>query len=261
MILTQIKCWHVGDALYDIEQVTARAPTLNLVKKSILKTGYRAYCLNARNEIETSTWYRSYLTNEKVNFYVEGSGIYKLANLDLVESEFYFEKSNLPAGYRPWIFYSWQSDHNPSRGHIKEAIQTAIETINARHPKAPLELVESTRPEDGASNIMGSIRANIDKSLLAVFDITNVAGIDASNTAAKSYPNANVVFELGYALSRKNDDQVVIVKHSRTTTFANDQSPFDFDQNRRLNYERPAQIKADLAATIVSYFERIGFMP
>jgi hypothetical protein len=200
------------------------------------------------------------LTNEKVNFYIEGSGIYKLVNLDLVEREFYFEKSNLPAGYRPWIFYSWQSDHNPSRGHIKEAIQTAIETINARHPKAPLELVESTRPEDGAGNIVDSIRANIDKSLLAVFDVTNVASIDAGNTAAKSYPNANVVFELGYALSRKNDDQVVIVKHSRASDFANDLPPFDFAQNRRLNYERPAQIKTDLAATIVSYFERIGFI-
>lgn len=260
MILTKVKCWYVGDAIYDIEQISSRPPTLDLVKKGILKTGYRAFCLSDRTAIEASTWYRTYLTNEKVNFYIEGSGIYKLVNLDLVESEFYFEKSNLPAGYRPWIFYSWQSDHNPSRGHIREAIEAAIEAINARHPKAPLELVESTRPEDGAGNIVDAIKANIDKSLLAIFDVTNVASIDATSTTAKSYPNANVAFELGYALSRKNEDQVVIVKRGRGTDFANDQPPFDFAQNRRLNYERPTKVKTDLMAMIVSYFERIGFV-
>jgi hypothetical protein len=260
VILTKVKCWYVGDAIYDIEQVSSRPPSLNLVKKSILKSGYRAYCLNDRAEIETSLWYRSYLTNEKINFYIEGSGIYKLVNLDLVENEFYFEKSNLPSGYRPWIFYSWQSDHNASRSHVKDAIDHAISIINSRHPKVPLELVESTRPEDGAGNIVEAIKSNIDKCLMAIFDVTNVCSIDSTSQNAKSYPNANVVFELGYALSRKNEEQVLIVKRNRSADFGNDLAPFDFSQNRRINYDRPAQIKNDLSEAVVSYFERLGFM-
>lgn len=260
MILTKVKCWYVGDGIYDIDQVSSRPPTLNLVKKSILKTGYRAYCLNDRASIETTSWYQSYLTNERVSFYIEGSGIYKLVNLDLVESEFYFEKSNLPCGYRPWIFYSWQSDHNPSRTHIRDAIEKAIESINARHPKAKLELVESTRPEDGAGSIVEAIKGNIDRSLLTIFDATNVTSIDPKSPFGKSYPNANVVFELGYALSRKNEEQVLIVKRNRAKDFGNDQTPFDFSQNRRLDYDQPAKLKNDLAALVIAYFERIGFV-
>ena len=136
MQITRVKCWFVGDAIYDVAQVEAQPRTLDLVKKSILKTGYRAYCLTDRSEIESSEWYRLHLTSDVVIFYIEGSGLYKLANVDLVESEFYFEKSNLPAGYQPWIFYSWQSDYNPSRSHVRDAIDSAIQIINSRNPKS-----------------------------------------------------------------------------------------------------------------------------
>jgi hypothetical protein len=48
-----------------------------------------------------------------------------------------------------------------------------------------------------------AIKTNIDRSLMAIFDVTNVSRVDAADLASKCYPNANVVFELGYALSRK----------------------------------------------------------
>jgi hypothetical protein len=260
MTITKVKCWFVPDAIYDINQVEAQAPTLELIKKSILKTGYRAFGLNDRPQIEKSEWYSSYLLNDKVFFYIEGSGIYKLVNLDLIENEFYFEKSNLPAGYRPWIFYSWQSDHNPSRTHIREGIDAAIEAINARNPKAEIEIVESTRPEDGAENIVDAIRNNIDRSLFCVFDVTNVSSIDAQDPNSKSYPNANVVFELGYSLSKKNMNQVVIVKKARTGDFANDHPPFDFAQNRRVEYTQAANGRNRVRDIIVQYFEQIDFI-
>jgi hypothetical protein len=259
MQLTRVKCWFVGDGIYDIAQVTAQSPTLDLLKKSILKSGYRAYCLTDRFTIEQSAWYRLHLISDTTIFYIEGSGLYKLANVDLVENEFYFEKSNLPAGYQPWIFYSWQSDHNPSRGHIRAGIDQAITTLNGRSPKSPLLAVESTRPEDGAGNIVDSIKLNIDRSLMAVFDITNVCKVSATDQGSKSYPNANVVFELGYALSRKRADQVLMVKKVRAGDLGNDATPFDFAQNRRIDYDRPAVATAAIAQAIVQYFERIGF--
>jgi len=95
---------------------------------------------------------------------------------------------------------------------------------------------------------------------MVVFDATNVVSLDSEVPGSKSYPNANVAFELGYSLSRKNDDQIVIVKKSRQKDFASDDAPFDFSQNRRINYEKPAQAKTAIKATIVEYFERIGFI-
>lgn len=260
MQLTRVKCWYVGDAIYDVAQVSAQAHTLDLVKKSILKTGYRAYCLTDRTVIEQSNWYRLHLISDTVIFYIEGSGLYKLSNVDLVENEFYFEKSNQPAGFQPWVFYSWQSDYNPSRSHIREGINQAIEIINSRNPKSAITVIESTRPEDGAGNIVDAIKQNIDRSLLAVFDITNVSKVITTDKASKSYPNANVVFELGYALSRKRADQVLMVKKSRSADLGDDVTPFDFSQNRRVDYDRPAVAKAEISATIVQYFERIGFL-
>ena len=260
MQLTRVKCWFVGDAIYDVAQVAAQPQTLDLIKKSILKSGYRAYCLTDRATIEQSPWYRLHLVSDAVLFYIEGSGLYKLANVDLVENEFYFEKSNLPAGYQPWIFYSWQSDHNPSRSHIREGIDQAITTLNGRNPKSRLLIVESTRPEDGAGNIVDAIKMNIDRSLMTIFDVTNVSKVSATDQNSKSYPNANVVFELGYALSRKRVDQVLMVKKVRVNDLGNDATPFDFAQNRRIDYDRPAAAKAAVSEAIVQYFERIGFL-
>jgi Predicted nucleotide-binding protein containing TIR-like domain len=260
MQLTRVKCWHVGDAIYDVAQVSAQPHTLDLIKKSILKTGYRAYCLTDRAAIEQSNWYRLHLISDTVIFYIEGSGLYKLSNVDLVENEFYFEKSNQPAGYQPWIFYSWQSDFNPSRTHIREGIDQAIEIINSRKPKSEILIIESTRPEDGAGNIVDAIKLNIDRSLMAVFDVTNISKVNANDKTSKSYPNANVVFELGYALSRKRADQILMIKKSRSADLGNDVPPFDFSQNRRIDYERPAIAKNQISETIIQYFERIGFL-
>ena len=260
MQITRVKCWYVGDAIYDVAQVAAQPQTLDLVKKSILKSGYRAYCLTDRVAIEQSQWYRLHLVSDTVIFYIEGSGLYRLANIDLVENEFYFEKSNLPSGYQPWIFYSWQSDYNTSRGHIRDGIDQAISTLNDRNPKSHLLIVESTRPEDGAGSIVDAIKANIDRSLMAIFDVTNVSKVRSTDSNSKSYPNANVIFELGYALSRKRADQVLMVKRTRTGDLGNDATPFDFAQNRRIDYERPATVKTEISETIVQYFERIGFV-
>ena len=196
----------------------------------------------------------------KALFYIDGSGIYKLANIDLTENEFYFEKDNLPVGYKPDIFYSWQSDFNQSRNHIRDGINHVINEINDnRNPKKPLEMVESTRPEDGAEDILIAIKKNIDFSLISIFDITNVASIPQDNENTKYYPNANVVFELSYALQRKRSDQIIIVKKNRDD-FPNNEVPFDFRQNRRLEYGQPAQMRTNLRQIILEQLERIGFI-
>jgi hypothetical protein len=259
MRLNKIKCWLIQTAVYDIEALAAEDTTIDLVKKSILKNGYRAYCLNDRDKIEAADWYKNYLLGEKTLFYIDGSGIYRLVNIDLTENEFYFEKDNLPVGYRSWLFYSWQSDYNASRDQIADALNETITEINEnRNPRQSLELVESTRPEDGAGDIAEAIKRNIDRSLVAVFDITNVTRVPGEGKT-KCYPNANVVFELSYALLKKRKDQVILIRRRRND-IGTDEVPFDFRQFRHIQYETAGQARDKLRNTIIQTLERIGFL-
>lgn len=261
MKFNKIKCWSIRSLIYDLPQITSEAPDLELIKKSILKNGYRAFCLNDREEIETSEWFTDHLLGVRAYFYIDGSGIYRLSNIDLTENEFYFEKDNMPVGYKPYVFYSWQSDFNQARNHIRDGINRVIAEVNEnRNPNKPLELIESTRPEDGAEDILLAIKKNIDHSLIAVFDITNVASIPQNGDNVKCYPNANVVFELSYALQRKRSDQIIIVKKNRNDLPSNE-VPFDFRQNLNLNYDQPAQLRTSLMQIVLEQLERIGFIP
>jgi hypothetical protein len=256
-----IKCWNINSSVLEVDAIIKKEHDINLVKKSILKNGYRAFFLNTREEVETSSWYHHYLQGDKIKFYIDGSGVYKLANIDLTEKELYFEKSNLPSGYKPWIFSSWQSDYNPSRGHINQALSEAITSINSsRKPRRPLELVESIRPEDGAKDIVSAIKQNIDKSLIAVFDITNVAkvmNINEEPNVDKYYPNANVIFEVSYALQRKSENQIILVKRKRDD-INNDLVPFDFQQHRHIPYKQVKELKRELTSIISNTLEKMG---
>jgi hypothetical protein len=259
MKYNRIKCWFIKTATFDRERLINTRPDLDLVKKSILKNGYRAFCLNERSEMENSEWYHNYMTGYRPLFYLDGSGLYKLVNIDLTDNELYFEKDNLPSGYRPWIFYSWQSDYNPSRSHVNQALNDIIAELNeSRNSKAPLEIVQSTRPEDGAKNIVEAIKQNIDRSLISVFDITNVATVSTDDTD-KSYPNANVVFELSYAIQRKREDQVILVRRRRDD-LKGDNVPFDFQQLRHIAYNTAGEAKTQLDRTITQSLERMGFL-
>lgn len=202
---------------------------------------------------------KNYLEGDRGRFYIDGSGLYKIANIDLADSEFYFDRQHQAVGYRPWIFFSWQSDYNPSRSHIKDVLTETIEGINNnRQPKPSFELVESTRPEDGAEDITKAIKQNLDRCLIAVFDITNVADVIANEGGViKSYPNANVIFELSYALQRKQQNQVIIVRQEREGIATND-VPFDFRQHRHIAYKTPKQLKANLKPIIIKTLESMG---
>jgi len=259
MNLIKVKCWYLRNSYFDITQLDKDSPNLLLVKKSILKNGYRAFFLNDKNEIENSDWYQQFLLGSVPYFYIEGSGLYILSNIDIAESELYFERNNKSISYKPWIFFSWQSDFSSSRNDIKDAIKYCAEEINKLNPINKIEIVESTRPEDGAKDILKAILDNINKSLLSIFDISNVSQVLQNNDKSqKSYPNANVVFELSYALSKKPVDQIIIIKKKRNDI--DDNVPFDFRQNRFLIYEEKNVLKKELLSIIKNYFERIKYI-
>ncbi len=272
---TTVKCWHVSNAIADPEEVKQNDPSFSILKKSILKNGYRGFAIEDRDTLESQEWYTPFLRGEEVRFYLDGSGVYRLANCDLTENELYFERLNVPIGHQPWIFYSWQSDHNPARSKIGKALKEAVDHINNNHsPRATLEVVEATRDEDGAGDIVQAIKKNIDLCMFAIFDVTNISqvlSIDAENGAkqskadsdvasAKCHPNSNVVFELSYALTKKNDDQILILKQNRTKDLLNDVTPFDFEHHRRVDFEQPGKLKADIQSILISYLKRRNFI-
>jgi hypothetical protein len=258
---TTVKCWYVGGAVTDLAIVKQAPPSFSILKKSILKNGYRGFVIDDREVLESQEWYSAFLLSEEVRFYIDGSGVYRLANCDLIENELYFERLNVPIGFRPWIFYSWQSDHNPSRSKIKDALNAAVNHVNEHLlPKIPLEIVESTREQDGAGNIVDSIKSNIDRCMFAVFDITNVSKVLSDDANSKHYPNANVVFELSYALVQKKADQVLLLKQKRTKDLPNDAIPFDFEQNKRIDFDAPASLRREVQSILISHLRRRNFI-
>jgi len=270
---TTIKCWHLSDTVTDPKLISAGQPSLRLIKKSILKLGYRAFAVDERVTIEAQAWYEQFLMGDEVRFYIDGSGVYRLVNCDLTENELYFERLNVPLGHKPWVFYSWQSDHNPSRSAIRKALEEAVDHINKElSPRQTLEIIESTRPEDGAKDIVDAIKDNLNKCMFAVFDITNVAPVKVATAPEKavddgskakdpkSYPNANVVFELSHALARKQPGQILLAKLKRGADFKDDRVPFDFEHNRRIDYEMPAKMKKDLKDILVTYFRSVNYI-
>lgn len=270
---TTVKCWYMPSVSADPAVLQKAEPTLQLVKKSILKNGYRAFSIQDRAVLEKQDWYPLFMGGSEVCFCIDGSGVYRLVNFDCVDNEFYFERMNVPVGHKPWVFYSWQSDFGTSRNEIKEALKEAIKYVNDNlKPRQPLELVESTRPEDGAKDIVAAIKENIARSLIAFFDITNVAQVkgegkgeaaekaDKAKAKAKSYPNANVVFEMSYALHKKQIAQIVLVKKGRKDDLNMDGVPFDFQQNRRLDYAKPDKVKKEVKDILIAYLRSINFV-
>lgn len=148
-----------------------------------------------------------------------------------------------------------------------------VDDINTnRGPKTTLELIAPSRLEDGASDIVEVIKRNIDKSLINIFDITNVTAViprkaseedgeeDGEKITAKTYPNANVVFELSYALQRKRKDQVVLVRKKRGDEMSSDSVPFDFRQHNHVPYDSPAQLRHKLNDLVTGTLERMNFI-
>ena len=255
---TAVRCWHVVEAVIEPEEVQKTPQSFSLIKKSILKNGYRGYAIEDRDVIEAQDWYEPFILGEEVRFYLDGSGVYRLANCDLTDNELYFERLLVPIGYKPWIFYSWQSDHKKSRDKIGDALKKAVEHINKNlGPRQQLEIVESTREEDGAEDIGTAIKRNLDRCLFAVFDITNVSTVGSEN--GKHYPNANVVFEMSYALAKKRHDQVLLLKQERPELNP-DEVPFDFRQNRRAKVSEPAKLATGLQKILATYLRAQNYL-
>lgn len=270
------KVWYIEEAIVDLAAIEERDVTFEIRTKSVLKNGYRALCLQDSSVIRNAAWYKEFLQRRNPKFLIDGSGVYRLVNLDVAEGELYFERANIPIGFQPTIFYSWQSDFNASRSSIREELERIVEQVNGMNPIQQLQpLLQPTRDGDGAVDLEGSIKANIERSILAVFDVTNIALVNpALNRGAggggeevqdagelqKAIPNPNVMFELSYALARKDPRQIIIVKQTRKD-FGDDAAPFDIRQIRTIKGANPASLKQLVGNAVLVALRQLRFLP
>lgn len=128
------------------------------------------------------------------------------------------------------IFYSWQSDNDDARKSLSNAIDAAIKQLKDKD-SIIVERDEATRGESGFVNIEDVVRQKIEQCDVFVCDITPVANIKRK----KCLPNANVLFELGYACSVLNSHSIIAVGQKGGWSAAN--MPFDFNHHSIVSFD------------------------
>ena len=149
------------------------------------------------------------------------------------------------------VFYSWQSDLSADRSLLKTAIEKAIRRINKDDASRHVELDEATRDTPGSPNIAETIFKKISVAGIVVADLTAIV------TEPRYQPNANVVFETGYATAKLGESRVIMVVNEAHSSIKS--MPFDLGYRRALGYtwqegddkaEARERLAADLTVAI-----------
>ncbi|GAX41006.1 hypothetical protein NIES4075_19740 [Tolypothrix sp. NIES-4075] len=212
MSIIALRAWYIED--YEpIRELEKRPPDIRLSKKSLLKSGLRADFLEESDQVKQSIWFERYLEGENIEFYIEGSGGYCVANIDLISHEIYFTKQAILAQLEPTIFLCYQTEYAFSSNALRQGLQNSLEILNLRS-RLPLTLVESYRPSDGSIRLNRTMMRKIRKSLLFIADTTAIASIDGKEIA-QLIPSPNVCIEIGYAIQSKRSEQILLAKMQR----------------------------------------------
>jgi hypothetical protein len=106
------------------------------------------------------------------------------------------------------IFYSWQSDlpKNTNWSFIETALKKAVRNIfNDDSIEVELAIDRDTQGMPGSPEIPKTVLSKIDKCDVFLCDLS----IINKRSKFRATPNPNVLFELGYALRRFNDSDLL----------------------------------------------------
>lgn len=254
MAIIALKAWYL-EKYEPIRELEKRPHDLRLSKNSLLKSGLRADFLEDSAEVKKSAWFQRYLEGEIVEFYIEGSGGYAIANIDLSSHEIYFSKQEVMANLEPEIFLSYQTEFSESSELLRDELQSIIETLN-RRSRLPLTLKESHRLSEGAVRLNSSLMRSIRQCLLFIADGTSIAEI--SNTPPLLVPSPKVCVEMGYALHSKRAEQILLVNMDRSDMPG--QFPFDLPSQNRVIFKDKNQLKKILPKTIEAQLQRFNLL-
>lgn len=245
MAIIALRAWYIEEyePIHDLEK---RPPDIRLSKKSLLKSALRADFLEDIEEVRRSDWFRRYLEGDNVEFYVEGSGGYCVANIDLISHEIYFTKQSLLAQLEPTIFLSSQTEFTKASEALQEGLKDSIGKLNQRS-RLPLKLIESPRIHEGPLRLSPAMMRKIRKCLLFIADATPVASVPSKETA-KLIPSPNVCIEMGYAFHSKRAEQIMLAQMQRNDLKG--EFSFDLQQTQILQFTNSKELNKILTATL-----------
>jgi hypothetical protein len=252
MAIIALKAWYLAE--YEpLKELEKRPHDLRLSKNSLLKSGLRADFLDDRAQVSQSAWFQRYLEGEVVEFYVEGSGGYTIANIDLSSHEIYFIKQEVMASLEPTVFLSYQEEYPDSGSLLREELQDILETLNAKS-RLPLALKESNRLSEGPIRLNSTLMRDIRKSLLFIADGTSIAQIPG--TPPLLIPSPKVCVEVGYALQCKRSEQILMAQMERSDLAG--QFPFDLPSQSRLVFQNQSQLHKTLPGLVKAQLQRFN---
>ena len=255
MAIIALKAWYLQH--YEpIKELEKRPHDLRLSKNSLLKSGLRADFLDDSQDVKSSVWFGRYLEGETVEFYVEGSGGYAISNIDLISHEIYFTKLEVMAQLEPIIFLSYQSEYNASSEALRNALSKSLESFNQRS-RLPLTLEASRRPVGEPMRLSSTQMRKIRKSLLFVADGTSVARIEGEKTPLL-IPSPNVCVEIGYALTTKRTEQILLVQMDRPELPG--RFPFDLPNYQQLVFQKPEELSQTLPSVLETLLQRYNLL-
>ncbi len=252
MSIIALRAWYI-EKYEPIPELEKRQPDIRISKKSLLKSALRADFLEDSEEVKNSTWFRRYLEGDEIEFYVEGSGGYSVANIDLISHEIYFTKQALLAQLEPTIFFSYQNEFPEASDSLREGLLDTLDKLNLRS-RLPLKLIESIRPKDAPMRLGSSMMRKIRRSLLFIADATPIATIDSGKEKPLLVPSANTCIELGYAIQSKRSEQILIAQMQRQDM--NGQFPFDLTATQIMQFQDDRELKNILPQTIENVLAR-----
>ncbi|BCX13062.1 MAG: hypothetical protein KatS3mg067_2000 [Thermosynechococcus sp.] len=131
MAIIVLRAWYLPQ--YEpLERLEQRPHDLRLNKSSLLKTALRADFLDDLETVQRSEWFQRYRLGETVEFYIEGSGSYTIANIDILSHEIYFIKSDRQAYLEPILFFS--AADSSSSDEIRTALKAFVANTPSRFP-------------------------------------------------------------------------------------------------------------------------------
>ncbi|MBF2065530.1 MAG: hypothetical protein IGS39_14090 [Calothrix sp. C42_A2020_038] len=250
MSIIALRAWYLQD--YEpIPDLEKRAPDIRLSKKSLLKSGLRADFLDDIEDVRKSIWFSRYLEGESIEFYIEGSGGYVVANIDLISHEIYFTKQALLSQLEPVIFLCYQTEYPTASEILRESLQNSLEKLNKKS-RVPLTLAESYRSKDAPLRLNRTMMRKIRKSLLFIADITPITRFDGE--APLLIPSPNVSIETGYAITSKRTEQVLLANMQRADLTG--QFPFDLPPTQILQFKNNKELSQILTDTLETQLQR-----
>jgi hypothetical protein len=251
MSIIALRAWYIQD--YEpISELEKRPPDIRLSKKSLLKSGLRADFLEDIDQVKAAPWFGLYLEGENIEFYIEGSGGYCVANIDLISHEIYFTKQSLLAQLEPTIFFSSQTEFPTASELLREELQKTVVTLNKRS-RLPLTLVESSRPSSAPLRLSRTMLRKIRRSLLFIADTTPLTSITSQETPLL-IPSPHVCLEIGYALQSKRSEQILLAQMQRPEISG--QLPFDLPIQQTLQFHDSLELNQVLTPSLMNQLAR-----